>query len=103
VTWTWMSRIDPEKNANRWYAVGVQPTLFDPVALITAWGSRETAFQEVEIEPFEDQDAARAAADQVIREKVRQKGAYRIMGGYRPPGIEELEASREPVAGDGEG
>ena len=30
---------------NRWYTVIAQPTLLDPVAVITAWGSRENDFQ----------------------------------------------------------
>jgi hypothetical protein len=46
----------------------------------------------MQIEPFEDQDAAREAADRVIRAKVRQKDGYRIVGGYVPPGLDAQPA-----------
>ncbi len=92
MAWTWLERVDPEDHANRWYAVGVQPSLFHPVALICFWGSRETTFQEMQVKPFKDQDAAREAADKVIRAKVRQKGGYRIVGGYVPPGLDAQSA-----------
>jgi predicted DNA-binding WGR domain protein len=97
--WTWLTRIDPEDHANRYYAVGVQPSLLDPVALIRSWGSRETDYCRLRVEPFEDWEAAREAADRLIRDKLRR--GYRLVGGYRPVGIEELVAG-EPVAGDGE-
>jgi len=59
--WTWLKRVDPEERMNRWSlaprcaprhrsacgagvrsagdAVGVQPGLFDVVALVRLWGS----------------------------------------------------------------
>jgi predicted DNA-binding WGR domain protein len=83
-----MARIDPDENANRWYAVGVQPSLLDPIAVVCFWGSRETAFQEMQIKPFDDQDAAREAADKMIRAKVRQKDGYIIVGGYVPANLD---------------
>ncbi len=96
MTWTWMSRIDPDKNANRWYLIGIQPSLFDPIALIRFWGSRTTTYQQVMVQPFDDQETAREAADKLICDKVRS--GYRVTAGYRPPGIEGLETSRELVA-----
>ncbi len=42
----------------------------------------------MQIEPFADQDAAREAADKVIRGKVGKKAGYRIVGGYVPPGLD---------------
>lgn len=98
--WTWLTRIDPEENANRYYAVGVQPSLLDPVALIRSWGSRETDYCRLRVEPFADAEAARAAADKLIREKLRH--GYRLVGGYQPPGIGELVAG-EQEAGDRSG
>jgi predicted DNA-binding WGR domain protein len=41
---THLTHVDPDENMNRWYTVMVQPTLLDPVAVITAWGSRENDF-----------------------------------------------------------
>ncbi len=95
-----MTRIDPDENANRWYAIGVQPSLLDPVAVICFWGSCETTFQQMQIEPFVDQEAAREAADRVIRSKVRQKGNYRIVGGYVPPGL-DVQPAGDDVTGEG--
>ncbi len=93
MTWTWLERVDPDARANRWYAVGVQPSLLDSMAVICFWGSRETTYQQMQIEPFEGQDAAREAADKVIRAKVRQKDSYRIVGGYVPSGLDTQPAS----------
>ncbi len=90
-----MTRIDPEAHANRYYAVGVQPSLLDPVALIRIWGSRETGSQRLTVEACTDWETAREAADRVIRAKVRQKGGYTIVGGYEPPGIEGLGKERK--------
>jgi predicted DNA-binding WGR domain protein len=87
MTWTWLERIDPADHANRFYLVGVQPSLFDDVALIRIWGSRESGSQRLRVEAQPDWDTARERADRVIRGKVRQKDAYRIVGGYEPPGL----------------
>jgi len=42
---TLLKRIDREEHVNRWYFVTVQATLLDPVAVVTAWGSRENEYQ----------------------------------------------------------
>ena len=81
--WTWLERVNPEEHANRWYAVGVQPGLFDDVVVARFWGNRSTRYQQARFEPFNGQATARAAADRLIREKLR--GGYRIVSGYVPP------------------
>lgn len=98
-TWTWLERVDPAENANRWYAVGVQPSLLDRIAVIRFWGSREKIQQQMQIQPFEDLKEARDAACRLIRSKVRQKGGYRIVGGYVPPGLDAQPAD-DAVAGE---
>ncbi len=95
--WTWLTRIDPATNASRWYAVGVQSTLLDDIAVVRFWGSRKTAFQQMKVELFADVDEARAAADKLIRAKVRQKNSYRITAGHVPPGLDQ-----ELATGDGD-
>ncbi len=95
MTWTWLERVDPGLHANRWYAVGVQPSILDSMAVICFWGSRETTYQQMQIEPFDDQDEAREAADRVIRGKMRQKGSYVIVGGYVPPGLDVQPADAD--------
>jgi predicted DNA-binding WGR domain protein len=95
--WTWLQHMDYGQNVNHFYLVGVQPSLFDNVALIRFWGSRQNTSQRVIVQPFDDQASARAAADRLIQQKVKR--GYLIVDGYEPPGIEEL-GSGEPVAGD---
>jgi predicted DNA-binding WGR domain protein len=84
--WTWLQRVDYEQNINRWYAVGVQPALFEQVAVIRFWGSREKDYQQVMVQAHADEASAREAADRLIRAKVRR--GYCIVGGYRPGGLD---------------
>jgi predicted DNA-binding WGR domain protein len=86
--WTWLKRIDPEEDVNRWYAVGVQPGLLDGASLIRFWGSRETFYQQMSLEPFPSNFDARAAADRLIRIKLRR--GYRFVGGYLPEGMDPM-------------
>ena len=37
--------INPEKHMYRWYAVGIQSTLIDGIAIIYGWGSLKSTFQ----------------------------------------------------------
>ena len=82
--WTWLQHMDYEQNIN-FYLVGVQPALFDQVAVIHFWGSRQNMRQRVIVQPFDDQASARAAADRLIQHKV--KCGYLIVAGYEPPGL----------------
>ncbi len=88
--------MDPSENANRRYAVGVQSTLFDPVAIVRFWGSRQTSYQQVMVQAFNNVSEARDAADKVIRRKARK--GYFIVGGYVPPGLDV-----HPADGDAAG
>ncbi len=84
--WTFLERIDHDLRINRWYAVGVQAALFDRVAVIRFWGSRANKSQRVLVRAFDDETQAREIADRLIRAKVKRQ--YRIVAGYRPPGID---------------
>jgi len=75
---------------NRWYAVGVQPSLFDAAAVIRFWGSREKDYQRGMVRAFDDAEAARQAADRLIRAKVR--GKYQIVGGHVPDELRDAPA-----------
>jgi predicted DNA-binding WGR domain protein len=85
MSWTWLKRVDVQENVNRWYAVGVQSSLFDAAAVIRFWGSREKDYQRGLVRAFDDAETARQAADRLIRAKVRRK--YQIVGGYVPDGL----------------
>jgi predicted DNA-binding WGR domain protein len=69
---TQLTRHDPDENMNRWYTVIVQPTLLDPVAIITAWGSRENDYQQVHIEPVESLQIAMETAEGIVQAKLRR-------------------------------
>ncbi len=88
MSWTWLRRVDAQNGLNRWYAVGVQPSLFDAAAVIRFWGSREKDYQQGMVRAFDDAETARQAADRLIRAKVR--GKYQIVDGYVPDGLGEV-------------
>jgi predicted DNA-binding WGR domain protein len=85
--WTFLERVDPDAHISRWYAVSIQPTLFGRVAVVRLWGSRVNDFQQRLAQPYDDEASARAAADRLIRAKVRR--GYRITSGYKPPGLDK--------------
>ena len=39
-------KIDSERHMHRWYAVGIQGTLVDELAVIYGWGSLNSTFQQ---------------------------------------------------------
>ena len=67
-----LKRFDPEENVNRWYMVHVQPTLFEPIAVIYAWGSWETAWQQIRILPADSLEEAQVAADEIVTAKLKR-------------------------------
>ena len=74
--YTLLTRIDPDQQMNRWYIVAVQSTLLEPIAVITAWGSRETDWQQWRASPAESWAAAQKTAESIILAK--QKRGYQI-------------------------
>ena len=48
---TFLKRVDPEEHMDRWYMVFVQATLFEPVAVICAWGNRRNSYQQLRVLP----------------------------------------------------
>ena len=39
-------RVEPAKHMYRWYAVGIQNTLVDGIAVVIGWGSLKSSFQQ---------------------------------------------------------
>jgi predicted DNA-binding WGR domain protein len=72
---TLLTHIEPAENRNRWYLVSVQATLFQPCAVIVAWGRRDNDFQRWRVIPV----TSRAQADQLAAKIVERK----IRRGYR--------------------
>ena len=67
-----MKRVDPEENMDRWYMVHVQATLFEPLAVVCAWGDRRTTYQRLRILPVATAGEAEALASQIIAQKLRR-------------------------------
>ena len=72
-------RVDPAKNVNRWYAVGVQPTLFCPHAVLCGWGRRGSAYTRWRILPVESRAQADEFAAKLVAAK-KTKG-YQVLYG----------------------
>jgi predicted DNA-binding WGR domain protein len=69
---TFMKRVDPEEGMDRWYMVFVQASLFDPAAVICAWGSRRTAYHQLRVLPAGSTDEALATAKKIVQQKVKR-------------------------------
>ena len=69
-------RHDPAKNVNRWYAVGIQPTLFCQHAVLCGWGRRGSAYARWRILPAEDHSQASEIAKAILATK--KKKGYQV-------------------------
>ena len=73
-----LTRIEPENNMDRWYFVGIQPTLLEPWAVICAWGNRRTRYMRMRSLPAESLKVAEEIATDIVTRKVRR--GYLITG-----------------------
>lgn len=71
-------RYDPANNINRWYAVGVQPTLFCEHAVLCGWGRRGSAYARWRILPARDLVQANEMAEAIMAGK--KKKGYKVFG-----------------------
>ncbi len=71
-------RHDPAENVNRWYAVGIQPTLFCQHAVLCGWGRRGSAYARWRILPAENRAQAGEMAKSIVAAK-KSKG-YQVFG-----------------------
>ena len=67
---TFLKRVDPEANMDRWYMVFVQESLLDPAAVICAWGSRRNQYQRLRVLPANSQATAVAQAAKIVQQKL---------------------------------
>jgi predicted DNA-binding WGR domain protein len=77
---TLLSHIDPAINCNRWYLVSVQTTLFQPWAVVVAWGRRDTDFQQWRMLPAQSKLQADQLAAKIIARKIRR--GYQAQPGH---------------------
>ena len=73
-----LTRHDPAENINRWYAVGIQPTLFCQHAVLCGWGRRGSAYARWRILPTEDRSQASEMAKAILAAKKRK--GYQVAG-----------------------
>jgi len=69
-----MHRIDPAKNAYRFYTLSLEPTLFGDVALVRRWGRIGTRGHQI-IELHPDTPSALRALQH--HQTIRQRHGYR--------------------------
>ena len=90
---TFLKRVDPEENMDRWYMVFVQSSLLDPNAVICAWGNRRNSYQQLRVMPAASQAKARARARAIVKQKLSRgyelvseaEGANYISSSSRSP------------------
>ena len=66
-------RHDPTENINRWYAVGIQLTLFCQYSVVCGWGRRGRAYARWRILPARDLVQANEMAEAIVAGK-KKKG-----------------------------
>jgi predicted DNA-binding WGR domain protein len=67
---TFLKRVDPEEHMDRWYMVFVQATLFEPVAVICAWGNRRNSYQQLRVLPAQSEGEAFTLAQKIVEQKL---------------------------------
>ena len=67
---TFLKRVDPEENMDRWYMVFVQASLLDPVAVICAWGNRRNSYQQLRVLPAASWEEALETAQHMVKQKL---------------------------------
>jgi predicted DNA-binding WGR domain protein len=72
-----LTRVDPEKHMDRWYAVNVQPTLFDRYSVVCLWGSRRTGYQREKVISADTLEQAQELALKIVRRKMERGYNYR--------------------------
>ncbi len=65
-------KIDPVKHMHRWYAVSIQGTLMDELAVIYGWGSLNSSFQQWRRILVNSQEEAERLFDQMIGTRLKK-------------------------------
>lgn len=66
-----MQRLEPDKNMQRFYFLGIQPTLFGEVSVLRNWGRIGTGGQ-IKVETFTHVDRAQRRYDQLVKAKCKR-------------------------------
>ena len=65
-------KVNPVKHMYRWYAVGIQSTLVDGVAVITGWESLKSSFQQWRTHKVQSMQEANDMKDKILLERQRK-------------------------------
>lgn len=65
-------KIDPVKHMHRWYAVSIQGTLVDELAVVHGWGSLNSSFQQWRRIVADSQGEAERLFDQMITARLKK-------------------------------
>lgn len=65
-------KIDPQKHMHRWYAVGIQSTLLEGIAVIYGWGSLHSAFQQWRRNAVGSQEEAEKLCQQMVETRLKR-------------------------------
>jgi len=71
-----LQRVEPDENMDRWYLVTVQPSLLDDIAVVVAYGSRHTDWQQVRVMPAQSLSDAHHIAQNIIAGKLKKGYVY---------------------------
>jgi predicted DNA-binding WGR domain protein len=82
-----LSRVDPEARVDRWYVCAVTKTLLDPVAVLCAWGSRHTAYQQTRVFAMPSRESAETRVRAIVKQKLKR--GYHVVSS---DGLEEMPA-----------
>ena len=59
-------RVEPAKHMYRWYAVGIQNTLVDSIAVVIGWGSLKSSFQQWRTHQVNSLEEANTIKDKIL-------------------------------------
>ncbi len=68
-------KIDLERHMHRWYAVGIQGTLVDELAVVYGWGSLNSSFQQWRRIVVGSQEEAEGLFKQIVETRLK-RGIY---------------------------
>ena len=95
-----LRRLDPGKRMARFYAVSVQPTLFDQWAVVRRWGRINTDGSRAE-EWFTQPSEALIAADRIVQVKRRRGYAFVAPAPSMPPRLTPGAVAAPPMLNTG--
>lgn len=68
-----LTRVDREKNVQRWYRVEIAPTLFAPISVICTWGRLGSSYQRGRVMPVETREQGEMLAAKIVAKKLKRQ------------------------------